>query len=92
MKGRVFALCSELVVGERRNTRRCMKEKAEIYSSSFFFKFSKRCMYACVVPSEVLIHIHAWQRSEVLCRRLSENSLRMLWRERTDCRLSSLTF
>lgn len=47
-----------------------MKEKAEIYSSSsFFFKFSKRCMYVCVcvVPSEVLIHIHAWQRSEVLC-------------------------
>lgn len=48
MEGRVFALCSELVVGERRNTRRCMKEKAEIYSSSFFFMFSKRCMYVCV--------------------------------------------
>lgn len=59
-----------------------MKEKAEIYYSSFFFKFSKRCMYVCVVPSEELIHIHAWQRSEVLCRRLSENSLRMLSREK----------
>lgn len=39
-------------------------------------------MCVCVVPSEVLIHIHAWQRSEVLCRSLSENSLRMLSREK----------
>lgn len=47
MEGRVFALCSELVVGERRNTRRCMKEKAEIYSSSFFFQVFK-ALYVCV--------------------------------------------
>lgn len=61
-----------------------MKEKAEIYSSSsFFFQvFKALCVCMCVVPSEVLIHVHAWQRSEVLCRHLSENSLRMLSREK----------
>lgn len=61
-----------------------MKEKAEIYySSSFFFVFFKAlCVCVCVVLSEVLIHIHAWQRSEVLCRSLSENSLRVLSREK----------
>lgn len=90
MEGRVSALCSELVVGDYQKMR---EGEAEIYSSSFFFMFFKAlyvCM--CVVPSEVFIHVHAWQRSEVLCRALSENSLRVLLRERTDCRLSFLTF
>lgn len=42
--------------------------EAEIYSSRFFFMFFKALyVCVCVVPSEVLIHIHAWQRSEVLC-------------------------
>lgn len=85
------ALYSELVVGDY---QKMLEGEAEIYySSSFFFVFFKALyVCVCVVPSEVLIHIHAWQRSEVLCRSLSENSLRILSRERTDCRLSSLTF
>lgn len=68
-----------------------MKEKAEIYSSSsFFFVFFKALyVYVCVVPSEVLIHIHAWQRSEVLCRSLVYECYRA---KRTDCRVSTLTF
>lgn len=40
------ALCSELVVGDYQKMH---EGEAEIYySSSFFFKFSKRCMCVCV--------------------------------------------
>lgn len=85
------ALYSELVVGDYQKMHE--GEAVRYSSSSFFFVFSKRCMYVCVsyqvkcsfifvLGNEVKCCVVFFQRIVYECYRA----------KRTDCRLSSLRY